>query len=127
MPSTSGIEQATTTPARRPRLKKLTASTIAIASHNALVKPPTASSTTTGWSATRCASMPIGKWAMICSIVRHGLAEDEVVAALSHRDCEADRRLPVKSEHRLRRIGIPFFYCRNIGETKEFAVRKKID
>src|ERR1700738_3006355 len=54
MPSTSGIEQATTTPARRPRLTKLTPRTIAIASHSALVKPPTASSTTTGWAATRC-------------------------------------------------------------------------
>lgn len=57
-------------------------------------------------------------------LVRYGLAEDEVVAALSHRDGKANRRLPVKSEHRLRRIGIAFFYCRHIGETEEFAVGK---
>jgi hypothetical protein len=48
---------------RGPKLKKLTARTIAIASHNALaMKPPTVSPTTTGWSATRCASIPIGKF-----------------------------------------------------------------
>ncbi|MNE77275.1 hypothetical protein D3C80_1735770 [compost metagenome] len=50
--STSGIEQATTSPARTPRLTKLTSSTITTASNSALVKPPTASSTTTAWSDT---------------------------------------------------------------------------
>ena len=44
--STSGIEIATTSPARRPRLIKLTASTITTASNSALVKPLTATSTT---------------------------------------------------------------------------------
>ena len=48
MASTSGIDSETTSPARTPRLKKLTASTITTASNRALVKPPTASSTTTG-------------------------------------------------------------------------------
>ena len=60
-------------------------------------------------------------------LVRHGLAEDEVIAALSHRDGEANRRLAIKSEHRLGRIGITLFYCRHIGETEEFAARKQID
>ncbi|MCY1250778.1 hypothetical protein D3C80_996730 [compost metagenome] len=47
MASTSGIEQATTRPARIPKLTKLTTSTMITASNKALVKPPTASSTTT--------------------------------------------------------------------------------
>ncbi|MNK95664.1 hypothetical protein D3C87_1159110 [compost metagenome] len=50
--STNGIEHATTSPARTPRLTKLTSSTITTASNKALVKPPTASSTTTAWSET---------------------------------------------------------------------------
>ena len=46
--STSGMEQATTAPARRPRLRKLTPNTIAIASHSASMKSSTALSTTRG-------------------------------------------------------------------------------
>ena len=46
MARTSGIDSVTTNPARKPRLMKLTASTIATASNNAWVKPPTDSSTT---------------------------------------------------------------------------------
>ena len=59
--------------------------------------------------------------------MRHGLAEDEIVAALSHRDRETDRRLAVETEHRLRRIGIAFLDCRHIGEPEELAVGKEID
>ncbi len=58
--STRGMAIATTSPARMPRLTKLTASTIATASNRALVKPDTASSTTFGWSDTRCTPMPTG-------------------------------------------------------------------
>ena len=61
MASTSGIASATTRPARTPRLMKLTTSTMATASNSARVKPPTASSTTTGWSETRCTPTPIGR------------------------------------------------------------------
>ena len=53
MARTSGIAIATTRPARSPRLKKLIPSTITTASNSASVKPETACSTTTGWSATR--------------------------------------------------------------------------
>ena len=53
--------------------------------------------------------MPIGRLADdLRHLVRHGLAEDEVVAALRHRDGEPDRRLAIEPEHRLRRIGIAF-------------------
>ncbi|MNE63144.1 hypothetical protein D3C80_1584750 [compost metagenome] len=66
--STSGIEQATTSPARTPRLTKLTARTITTASNRALVKPPTASSTTTDWSDTVCTPTPTGNWVTMRSI-----------------------------------------------------------
>ena len=59
--STSGMAMATTRPARRPRLRKLTTSTIATASNRARVKPPIASSTTAGWFETRCTPTPIGR------------------------------------------------------------------
>jgi len=61
MAKTSGIEIATTRPARKPRLMKLIASTIAMASNSARVKPETASSTTAGWSETRSTVTPIGR------------------------------------------------------------------
>ncbi len=58
--STSGMATATTIPGRQPSARKLTASTMAIASIRLLVNSPTASCTTWGWSATRCMSMPTG-------------------------------------------------------------------
>ncbi|MDT4875681.1 hypothetical protein FQZ97_1110680 [compost metagenome] len=57
----SGMAHATTSPARRPRLTKLTSMTISTASNNARVKPPTASSTTAAWLATTCTPTPTGK------------------------------------------------------------------
>ncbi len=68
MASTSGIDNATTKPARRPRLMKETASTMATASNSARVKPDTASLTMTGWSATRCTPTPTGRSASTLSI-----------------------------------------------------------
>jgi len=59
--STSGIDIATTRPARKPRLMKLMASTMTIASNRARVKPETASSTIFGWSDTRWISAPTGR------------------------------------------------------------------
>ncbi|MNR27652.1 hypothetical protein D3C85_1449330 [compost metagenome] len=66
--STSGIEHATTSPARTPRLMKLTTSTMMTASNSALVKPPTASSTTSAWSDTLCTPTPTGKSAVSWSM-----------------------------------------------------------
>src|SRR5258706_14069875 len=59
--------------------------------------------------------------------VRHSLAEDEVIAALRHRDGEPDRRFAIEPEHRLRRIRIAFAYRGDVGETEEFAIGVKID
>ena len=55
------MEIATTSPALRPRLRKLTTSTMAIASKRASVNPPIASRTTSGWSDTSLSSIPTGK------------------------------------------------------------------
>ena len=66
--STSGIEHATTSPARRPRLIKLTTSTMITASNSALVKPPTASCTTSAWSDTLCTPTPTGRSAVSSSM-----------------------------------------------------------
>ena len=63
--STSGIDNATTAPARSPRLTKLTASTMAIASHNDSMKSPIAPLTVVAWLATRIGSTPIGRSAVI--------------------------------------------------------------
>ena len=61
----SGIDSATTMPARTPRLTKLIAMMITIACQSDSVKSPIASSTTRGWSATRIGSTPIGRFAVI--------------------------------------------------------------
>ena len=55
------MDRATTSPALKPRLRKLTTSTMTIASKSASVNPPIASRTTSGWSDTRLSSMPTGK------------------------------------------------------------------
>ena len=62
---TSGIASATTVPARTPRLTKLTPRMMATACQSEVVKSVMASSTVTGWSATRVASMPIGSSVVI--------------------------------------------------------------
>ena len=59
-PSTSGTEMATIRPVRRPRLTRLTASTIASASISERSNSHTESFTVVGWSATRSISMPCG-------------------------------------------------------------------
>jgi len=59
--STRGMLIATTRPARSPRLTRLTMSTMPMASNSPRVKWPTDSSTTSGWFATRCTSMPTGR------------------------------------------------------------------
>ena len=70
-PITSGMVSATTRPVRKPSERKLTAMTMITASTRARTKPPTASSTTLGWSVYCEISMPTGKaprsWAVAIS------------------------------------------------------------
>ena len=58
--STSGIDNATTVPARRPSEKKLTASTITTASASERTNSATEWRTAAGWSDTRSSFMPTG-------------------------------------------------------------------
>ena len=102
--STSGIEQATTSPARRPRLTKLTMRTITTASNSACVKPPTAF-TTRAWFDTWCTPTPTGSSPVISACARiERLAELEDIAALLHRHRQADGRLAPAAEQRGRRV-----------------------
>ena len=72
--STSGIVSATTAPARSPRLRKLTASTIATASASTFMKRPTALRTMRGWSETFSTWMPTGRSVPSRSIARSSAA-----------------------------------------------------
>ena len=66
--STSGIDSATTAPARTPRLSRLTPNTMAMASHRASMNSSTACSTVTVWLATSTGSMPTGRFSVIRAI-----------------------------------------------------------
>jgi hypothetical protein len=68
MASVSGMDSATTEPARTPRATKDAAMMIRIACHRLSVKSVIASSTVTAWSATSTGSMPIGRSARMRSI-----------------------------------------------------------
>ena len=128
MASTSGIDSATTSPARRPRLTKLTTSTMATASNSARVKPPTASSTTTGWSETRCTPTPTGRSPTICvHLGVQRLAELEQVGPGLHADGQPDRRLAVEAEQRLRRVGVAAGDGRDVAQAEEAVVDAQVD
>ena len=68
--STSGIDSATTMPARTPRLTKLTPSTMTSASSSVFMNSLTERSTTRGWSATWWTSMPTGRRSFTVAMAR---------------------------------------------------------
>ncbi len=128
MASTSGIDSATTSPARMPRLTKLTTSTIATASNSARVKPETASSTICGWSETRCTPTPTGSSSMMrvisaCSASPNFRRFDVRL----HADGKADRRLAVEAEQRGRRVGIAARDGGDVAQAEEAVVDPQID
>src|ERR1700733_15171513 len=57
----------------------------------------------------------------------HLAAERQDVAAVAHGDGEADRRLAVDAEHRLRRIGITAPDGRNVSQPDQPAIGQEID
>ena len=128
MARTSGMDRATTSPALRPRLRKLTASTMTIASKSALVNPPMASRTTSGWSDTRLSSMPTGK-----RCIRRSAAscrpspKVEIVAALAHVDADADRRLAVDAEHLGGRVAVAALHLGDVGQFVEAPVDPEVE
>ena len=66
MAKTSGMENATTSPVRKPSEKKLTSSTIITASAKTFMNSLTLRFTATGWSETFFSSIPKGK--VFCSL-----------------------------------------------------------
>ena len=122
--STSGIEIATTAPARRPRLTRLTPSTMATASHSASMNSSTACSTVTGWSATSVGSIPTGRFAVIsamaCSTLcpRARTSPPLRMAMASPMPCSS-----IDAEHRLRRVGGPARDVRDVAQADDPAVR----
>ena len=124
--STSGIDSATTAPARTPRLSRLTPSTMAIASHRASMKSSTACSTVTVWLATSTGSMPTGRFSVIRAIASADVVpERQDVAALAHGDGDADALLAVDAEHRLRRIGGAARDPGDVAQADHAAVRRR--
>ena len=57
----------------------------------------------------------------------HVAAERQNVAAVAHGDGEADRRLAVDPEHRLRRIGQDAAHFGDVAQPDQAAVRQEID
>ena len=93
--STSGMDSATTRPVRKPRLKKLTASTMTTASSSVLMNSSTERFTTSGWFEYWCTSMPTGRSRLMrAKAPVQVLAELHDVAALGHRHRQPDRFLP---------------------------------
>ncbi len=84
--------------------------------------------TTTGWSETRVTSIAERQ-------LRHTridglsdiLAERQNVTTFAHRNGNADRRLTVHSEHRLRRIGQRAAHLGDIAQADQAPIRQKID
>ena len=108
MASVSGIESATTAPARTPSATKLHDHDDDDRLPQRLsVNSPMALSTVCGLVgdqvAARCRSA--GRRVIAAISRSQVLAEREDVAAVAHRDREPDRGLAVDAEHRLRRIG----------------------
>ena len=128
MASTSGMAMATTMPGRQPSARKLTASTMAIASIRLLVNSPTASWTTCGWSATRCRSTPIGRSRVssatfFLTLSPSASTSPPVVMAMA----SADRGLAVVAEHRLRRVDIGALHGGDVAQAEEAVVGAEVD
>src|SRR5271166_6525872 len=114
---------ATTAPARRPRLTRLTPRTMATASQSAFMNSLTACSTVTGWSATSVGSIPTGRFVLIscmaCSTLRpRARTSPPVRMAMAS---------PMPSFPLTRNIGCAAGDARDVAETDDPAVRDEVD
>ena len=128
MARTRGMEIATTSPALKPRLRKLTTSTMAIASKRASVKPPIASRTTSGWSETSLSSMPTGR-----RCIRRSAAscrpspKVRLLPPDAHVDADADRRLAVDAKHLGGRVAVAVLDLGDVGQLVEAPVDPEVE
>ena len=84
-------------------------------------------STVTAWSATSVASMPMRQIRADAPSRFDVLAERQNVAAVAHRDRQADRRLAVDAEHRLRRIGKAAPDLRDVAQPEDAPADGEVD
>ncbi len=99
-----------------------------MACHSEAMKSLIATSTVTAWSATSVGSMPCGRLAVMSAISALMLrAERQDVAGVAHRDGQADRRLAVDAEHRLRRIDEAAPHGRDIAQPDDAAAKDEVD
>ena len=126
--SVSGNDSATIRPARPPSATKLTTRMIAIACQSDTMNSLMAVSTTCGWFATSTGVMPTGRSAVMRADRRLDvLAQRKDVAAVAHGDGEADRRLAVDAEQRLRRIRVAAAHRGDVAQPQQPAVGDEID
>ena len=126
--STSGMAIATTSPARRPRLRKLTASTMTTASNSASREAADRlldHGRLVGDEMHADADRQLAHDLAHCAAQR--LAELEQVAVGLHADGEADRRLAVEAEQRLRRVGVAARDGGDVGQPEEAVVDAQVD
>ena len=126
--SVSGIDSATTAPARTPRLTKLTAMMIAIACHSEVMNSPIAPSDhggLVGHQRRLDADRQVGGDVVHGPL--HVAAERQDVAAVAHGDGEADRRLAVDAEHGLRRIDVAAPDLGDVAQPDQAAVDGEVD
>ena len=126
--STSGIDSATTSPARRPRLTKLTTSTMATASNSARVKSADrllddhrlVGDQMHADADRQLADDPV-------HLVVQRLAELEQIGAGLHADGQPDRRLAVEAEQRRRRVGVAAGDGGDVAQAEEAVVDAQVD
>ena len=126
--STSGIDTATTSPVRRPRLTSDTARTIVTASASERRNSRTERATARGMLATCPISTPAGSRASTWHELRvERAAEIDHVAALHHRDADAERLAPVPAHLLLRRVDVAARYVGDVAQPEEAVVRADRD
>ena len=128
MASEIGIASATTVPARMPRLTKLTTAMMAIACHSEVVKIADRLVDDNGLVSHQ---RRLDAERQVCrDLGHHGadvLAERQDIAAIAHGDAEADRRLAVDAELRLRRAGIAAPDFGDVAQADEPAIRDDVE
>ena len=124
MASTSGMDSATTSPALKPRLRKLTTSTMPIASKSAFGELADGLAHDLGLVRHEV-ELDADREALLQAFGRlvQAFAEGEIVAALAHVDADADGGLAVDAEHLGRRVAIAALHLGDVRKACRSAHR----
>ena len=122
------MDRATTSPALKPRLRKLTTSTMTIASTERLREPADGLAHDLGLVRHEVELDADGE-ALLQALGRlvQALAEGEIVAALAHVDADADRGLAVDAEHLGGRIAVAALDLGDVGKFVEAPVHPEVE